>query len=96
MASASVRVDQLHRAKGGDEVFVRGMVRYADHETIVLDVWHRVVQNVEVTPGDVAQRSENLQRIAWLDGSIDFGSCLFREARTLDGGRGVRGGHACL
>lgn len=29
------------------EVFVRGKVRHADHKTIVLDGWHRVLMNTE-------------------------------------------------
>jgi hypothetical protein len=61
------RVDELYRAPGRDETFVRGRVQHADHETIVLDAWHRVVRNNEVAPAEVNPRQQGLQRIAWLD-----------------------------
>ena len=62
------RIDQLYRVPGGDETFVRGRVQHADHQTIHLDVWHRVVQNVEVRPEPAAdERQVTWQRIAWLD-----------------------------
>ena len=44
------RVEWLYRPEGRDETFVRGAVSHPDHETIYLEVWHRVVQNNEAEP----------------------------------------------
>jgi hypothetical protein len=60
-------VDEICRVAGRDETFVRGRVRHVDHQTIVLDVWHRVVRNNEVVPAEVDERQVEWQRIAWLD-----------------------------
>jgi hypothetical protein len=42
------------------EVYVRGRVRHADHRTITLHGWHRVVMNTE-------NQSRALQNVAFLD-----------------------------
>jgi hypothetical protein len=42
------------------EVYVRGRVRHADHETIVLHDWHRVVMNTE-------HRARAMRHVAFLD-----------------------------
>lgn len=60
-------VDEIYRVPGRDEVFVRGRVRHVDHQTITFDVWHRVVQNNEATPGQMHSAEAEFQRIAWLD-----------------------------
>ncbi len=60
------RVDQIYSAPGGGQRFVRGCVRHLDHQTIYLDVWHRVVQNNEVVKTPEAA-AEDLQSIAWMD-----------------------------
>lgn len=41
-------------------VFVRGKVRHADHKTIVLDGWHRVVMNTET-------ESRAMRHVAFID-----------------------------
>jgi hypothetical protein len=61
------RVDQIYSMPGSGEKFVRGCVRHADHQTIYLDDWHRVVQNNEVVTIPAEEAAEDLQRIAWLD-----------------------------
>jgi hypothetical protein len=48
------RVDWLYRSEDKDETFVRGAVSHPDHETLDLQVWHRVVQNNEVEPTPMA------------------------------------------
>ena len=58
-------VDQLYRIPGRNETFVRGRVRHVDHQTIVFDFWHRVVQNNEVIQTHVDESA--LQSIAWVD-----------------------------
>jgi hypothetical protein len=58
------RVEWLYRPEGTDETFVRGAVSHPDHETIRLQVWHRVVQNNEVQPAPV---NETFTRMAYLD-----------------------------
>ncbi len=58
------RVEWLYRPEGRDETFVRGDVSHPDHETIQLQVWHRVVQNNEVEPTPVARP---FTRMAYLD-----------------------------
>ena len=58
------RVEWLYRPEGRDETFVRGDVSHSDHETIQLQVWHRVVQNNEVEPTPVARP---FTRMAYLD-----------------------------
>lgn len=60
-------VDELYRVADRDETFVRGRVRHVDHQTIVLDFWHRVVRNKKVVPDEVDERQVEWQRIAWLD-----------------------------
>jgi len=58
------RVEWLYRPEGRDETFVRGDVSHPDHETIQLQVWHRVVQNTEVEPTPLARQ---FTRMAYLD-----------------------------
>jgi len=58
------RVEWLFRPEGRDEAFVRGAVSHPDHETIYLQVWHRVVQNNEVEP---APQAQPFTRMAYLD-----------------------------
>jgi hypothetical protein len=58
------RVEWLYRPEGGDETFVRGAVSHPDHETIYLQVWHRVVQNNEAEPTPVARP---VTRMTYLD-----------------------------
>jgi len=58
------RVEWLYRPEGSDETYVRGAVSHPDHETIRLQVWHRVVQNNEVQPAPV---NESFTRMAYLD-----------------------------
>lgn len=41
-------------------VFVRGRVRHADHKTIVLDGWHRVIMNTET-------ESQAMRHVAFID-----------------------------
>lgn len=60
------RVDELYSNRDQDETFVRGRVRHVDHETLHLDVWHRVVGNTETAP-DRNPMVEPEQSIAWLD-----------------------------
>ena len=60
-------VDEIYRAPGHAELFVRGRVQHVDHQTITFDVWHRVVQNNEIVPAQVEESVSQLQRIAWLD-----------------------------
>ena len=57
-------VDWLYRPEGTDETFVRGAVTHPDHETIRLQVWHRVVQNNEVPRTSV---SEAFTRLMYFD-----------------------------
>ena len=54
----------LYRPEGRDETFVRGAVSHPDHETIYLQVWHRVVQNNEAEPTTTASP---FTRMAYLD-----------------------------
>jgi hypothetical protein len=61
------KVDEIYRVPNGDELFVRGRVRHNDHQTIYLDVWHRVVQNNEVVLTPQEQKQSLLQRIDWID-----------------------------
>jgi len=49
------RVEWIYRPQGRDEVFVRGAVSHPDHETLYLQVWHRVVQNSESALAPEAQ-----------------------------------------
>lgn len=60
-------VDELYRAPGRDEIFVRGRVRHADHESIRFEFWHRVVQNNELVPAQLNEAQAEWQSIAWLD-----------------------------
>jgi hypothetical protein len=54
----------LYRPADRDETFVRGAISHPDHETILLQVWHRVVQNNEVRNAPV---NETFTRMAYLD-----------------------------
>lgn len=58
------RVQWLYRPAGRDETFVRGAVSHPDHETIHLQVWHRVVQNNESAP---TVQTRAFTRMAYLD-----------------------------
>jgi len=58
------RVEWLFRPEGGNEAFVRGAISHPDHETIYLQVWHRVVQNAEAEPTPIARP---VTRMAYLD-----------------------------
>ena len=58
------RVEWIYRPAGRNETFVRGAVSHPDHETIRLQVWHRVVQNNESAPSVEAQP---FTRMAYLD-----------------------------
>lgn len=58
------RVEWLYRPEGRDETFVRGAVSHPDHETLRLQVWHRVVQNNEAEPNQMTQQ---FTRMAYLD-----------------------------
>lgn len=58
------RVQWLFRPEGRDETYVRGAVSHPDHETIYLDVWHRVVRNAEAEPAPLARP---VTRMAYLD-----------------------------
>lgn len=57
-------VEWFYRPADRDETFVRGAVSHPDHETIYLQVWHRVVQNNETEPTPVARP---FTRMAYLD-----------------------------
>ena len=54
----------FYRPRGRDETFVRGAVSHPDHETVYLQVWHRVVQNNEAEPSPVAR---SFTRMKYLD-----------------------------
>ena len=41
-------------------VYVRGRVRHADHKTIMLHGWHRVLMNTE-------RQSQAMRNVAFLD-----------------------------
>ena len=58
------RVEWLYGPEGRDEIFVRGAVSHPDHETVYLQVWHRVVQSNESEPTPVARP---FTRMAYLD-----------------------------
>ncbi|MEM9658779.1 MAG: hypothetical protein AAF961_10495 [Planctomycetota bacterium] len=58
------RVEWIYRPAGRSETFARGAVSHPDHDTIRLQVWHRVVQNNESTPSVEAQR---FTRMTYLD-----------------------------
>jgi hypothetical protein len=58
------QVEWLYRPEDTDETFVRGAVSHPDHETIRLQVWHRVVQNNEVPRASV---SETFTRLMYFD-----------------------------
>lgn len=58
------RVDWIYQPRGTDETFVRGAVTHRDHETVYLQVWHRVVKNNEARP---ARANETFTRVAYLD-----------------------------
>jgi hypothetical protein len=47
----------MHRNPG---VYARGTVRHADHETITLPLWHRVIMNTET-------KSRTMANMAYLD-----------------------------
>lgn len=48
----------------GDFTFVRGHVSHPDHDTLHLDVWHRVERNTEPEP---AAATQSFVRMAFLD-----------------------------
>jgi len=58
------QVEWIHQPEGRDETFVRGAVSHPDHETIRLQVWHRVVQNTEIRPAPI---EDSVARMAYLD-----------------------------
>jgi hypothetical protein len=58
------RAEWLYRPEGRDETFARGAISHPDHETIYLQVWHRVVQNNELAPSEAPSR---FARMAYLD-----------------------------
>lgn len=58
------RAEWLFRPEGRAETFVRGAVSHPDHETILLQVWHRVAQNNETEP---APQAQPFTRMAYLD-----------------------------
>lgn len=58
------RVEWLYRPAGSNDTFVRGAVSHPDHETIHLQVWHRVVQNNEVP---LAPMNQEYIRMEYLD-----------------------------
>ncbi len=58
------QVEWLYRPEGRDETFVRGAVSHPDHETIRLQVWHRVVQNEET---EATPAARPFTRISYLD-----------------------------
>lgn len=58
------RVEWIYRPAGRDETFVRGAVSHPDHDTIRLQLWHRVVQNNESAPTLEAQP---FTRMAYVD-----------------------------
>ncbi len=62
------RVDALYHSTDGRFTFARGRVSHADHTTITLDVWHRVVRNTEPEPAKVTTKvTTPVIRMAFLD-----------------------------
>jgi hypothetical protein len=66
------QAEWIYRPEGLDATFVRGSVSHPDHETIRLEVWHRVVQNTEVRivqdkEGRTRSRDQPSTRMAYLD-----------------------------
>jgi hypothetical protein len=57
-------VEWIYRPEGRDETFVRGAVSHPDHDTIHLQVWHRVVQNEETQP---TPATRPFTRVSYLD-----------------------------
>jgi hypothetical protein len=57
-------VEWIYRPDGSDAIFVRGAVSHPDHETIRLQVWHRVVQNTE---NQTRSRDQGSTRLAYVD-----------------------------
>ena len=47
-----------------DETFVRGAISHPDHETIHLQIWHRVVQNDEAEPSPLTR---SFTRVKYFD-----------------------------
>lgn len=58
------RVQWIYRPAETDQTFVRGAISHPDHETIRLQVWHRVLQNTEAPPAAV---DEPFMRMMYLD-----------------------------
>ena len=58
------RVEWIYRTQGGQKTFVRGAVSHPDHETIYLQVWHRVVQNNEPQP---EPKERQFSRVTYFD-----------------------------
>jgi len=56
------RVEWIYEPAGTTDRFVRGVISHPDHETIRLQVWHRVVENNEVRTVDPAPDT-----FAWMD-----------------------------
>ena len=63
------QVEWLYQPEGTDDTFVRGAVSHPDHETIYLQVWHRVVQNAEVVQDEAnpVPWTDTFTRMAYLD-----------------------------
>ncbi len=58
------QVEWIYQPAGREETFVRGAVSHPDHETIRLEVWHRVVQNQEV---ESTAATRPFTRVSYLD-----------------------------
>ena len=58
------RVDFLYQPIDGDATFALGEVSHDDHNTIRLDVWHRVLQNNEE---ERAPAARPFTRMAFVD-----------------------------
>ncbi len=58
------QVEWIYRTPGADDTFVRGAVSHPDHETIYLQVWHRVVMNNE---GQPAPEARDFTRMMFVD-----------------------------
>jgi hypothetical protein len=57
---ASFKASEWTLMRRNPEVFARGTVRHADHKTITLHGWHRVLMNTE-------NESETMRSVAFLD-----------------------------
>jgi len=58
--SGQTKPSQWRMMRRNAGVYVRGTVRHADHQTITLHTWHRVVMNTE-------NESRTMARVAFLD-----------------------------